>query len=80
MGKPNRSTKADRVEDAIHSAASIGQLERLAGIGQSHDERYAFWAKYSALPGSESLDVGVAELKRLIRAKADQPSQRQAPQ
>ena len=35
MGKRNRSTKADEVEDAIRRAGSIGQLERLAGIGQS---------------------------------------------
>ena len=58
---------ADQVEAAIRRSGSIGELERLAGVEQHHDARYAFWHAYSHLPGAASLDAGVAELKRRIR-------------
>ena len=71
---PRRTVAArpDPVEDAIRTAGSIGSigaLERLAGIGQTQDERFAFWRTFTALPASESIDAGVAELKRLTRAR-----------
>lgn len=59
--------RAERLEEAISRAGSIGELERMAGIGQDHAARYAFWQPYAHLPGAASLDAGVAELKRLIR-------------
>ena len=68
---PRRTVAArpDPVEDAIRTAGSIGALERLAGVGQTQDERFAFWRAFTALPASESIDAGVAELKRLTRAR-----------
>ena len=63
----------DQVEARIRSAGSIGELERLAGIGRSQDERAAFWQPYCRLRGAAALDAGVAELKRRIRARAGAP-------
>lgn len=59
--------KAEQVEEAIRRSSSIGELERLAGVEQHHNARYAFWHGFSHLPGAASLDAGVAELKRRIR-------------
>lgn len=59
--------KAEQVEESIRRSSSIGELERLAGVEQHHDARYAFWHDYSHLPGAASLNAGVAELKRRIR-------------
>ena len=61
------------VEEAIRRAGSIGELERLAGVGQTHAERHEFWKDYSRLPGEQALDAGVAELKRRIRAGSTAP-------
>jgi len=66
-----RTTTAEQIEAKIRAAGTIGNLERLAGIEQSPDGRYAFWTTYSQLPGGQSLDAGVAELKRLIRAQTN---------
>ena len=76
MSRKRKPTLQDQIEGAIRNAGTIGNLERLAGIGQSFDERYAFWTTYSPLPGAQALDAGVAELKRRIRlqAIADPPS------
>ena len=49
--------------------ATIGDLEREAGIGQACQERLAFWRQFHHLEGKACLDAGVAELKRLIAAK-----------
>lgn len=57
------------LEGAIRTAGSIGALEHLAGIGQTQDERSAFWLQFAQLPSYQSLDAGVAELKRMIRVK-----------
>ena len=70
MRRKQRADRHDPMEEAIRKAGSIGELERLAGIGRSDTERHAFWKDYSALPGSQGLDAGVAELKRRIRAQA----------
>ena len=75
MPKKHKPTPHDQVEDAIRTTGSIGGLERLAGIGPTIDERYAFWKDYSHLPANLSLDIGVAELKRRIRAKAARETQ-----
>ncbi|WP_434730639.1 hypothetical protein [Rhizobium binae] len=50
--------------------ATIGDLERQAGIGPALQERAAFWRQFHHLDGKACLDAGVAELKRLIAAKA----------
>jgi len=54
------------IESAIERSGSIGALEHLAGIGQSAEERYAFWMTYRSFPADQSIDAGVAELKRRI--------------
>ncbi len=71
MRQEQRTTTDEQIEAKIRVAGTIGNLERLAGIDQSPDGRYAFWTTYSRLPGGQSLDAGVAELKRLIRAQAN---------
>lgn len=48
--------------------ATIGDLERQAGIGPSSAERTAFWRQFHHLDGKACLDAGVAELRRLIAA------------
>jgi hypothetical protein len=40
---------------------TIGDLERLAGIGPDHEARFAFWQPFAGL-GTGALDAGVAEL------------------
>ena len=57
-------------EAAIHQAGSIGALEDLAGLHGPESERSAFWERYKHLAPGASLDAGIAELKRRIRAKA----------
>lgn len=49
--------------------ATIGDLEREAGIGPAPQQRAAFWRQFHHLEGKACLDAGVAELKRLIAAK-----------
>ena len=66
----------DPIEAAIRQAGSIGDLERLAGIGPTDEERFEFWRAFKALSAEESLDAGVAELKRRIRATAAQTPRR----
>ncbi len=62
------TSKAD-AEAAIKNASSIGDLERLAGIGRDDESRYQFWHAFAAIPAAGCLDAGVAELKRRIRAQ-----------
>lgn len=76
MPRPKHPSPHNPAEDAILRAGSIGALERLAGIGGATDERAAFWEPFSELPGSQGLDAGVAELKRMIRAQARTPPER----
>ena len=66
MARRKQASSPDPVEEAIRNAGSIGALERLAGIGQTQDDRFAFWQQFTILPATESLDAGVAGLKRLI--------------
>lgn len=47
---------------------TLGELEQLAGIGQSHDERLAFWIKFTKC--ADPIAAGVAELKRMIGGAA----------
>lgn len=66
--RPKRHlSEHDLIEASIRATDSIGGLERLAGIGQTLDERAAFWKPFMHLPGAASLDAGVTELKRRIR-------------
>jgi hypothetical protein len=52
----------------MRSASTIGQLERMAGIGPDHDERFAIWIQYKDLETRHVIPTGVAELKKRIRA------------
>jgi hypothetical protein len=70
MPRHKQPSIIEQTEDAIRRAGSIGALERLAGIGTTPEARMAFWEPFCKLPGAESLDAGVAELKRIIRGKA----------
>ena len=56
-------------EEAIRKASSIGDLERLAGIGPDNESRYQFWHAFAALPAARCIDAGAAELRRRIRAQ-----------
>ena len=69
MARSEHKTSEADDEAAIRSASSIGDLERLAGIGRDHDSRYQFWHAFAAVPAAKCLDAGVAELKRRIRAQ-----------
>ncbi len=61
------------IEHELRLTRSIGDLERLAGVGASRDDRAAFWMAFSALPARETLDAGCAELRRRIRLAAGAP-------
>ena len=50
MSRKRKPTLQVQIEDAIRNAGTIGNLERLAGIGQTPDERYAFWTTYKPAP------------------------------
>lgn len=62
------------IEDELRGARSIGDLERLAGIGAAREHRAAFWLSFSALPAREVLDAGCAELRGRIRSAAGAPT------
>ena len=76
MARAKTPSADEATELAISQAGSIGDLERLAGIGQDLDSRSRFWIPFCRLPGTQSLDAGTAELKRRIRAAAAGPSRR----
>ena len=69
--KPAKPTTDEIMAKLTMRVSSIGQLERLAGIEQSHDARWQFWQPFCKLPASESLDAGVAELRARIRQKIE---------
>jgi hypothetical protein len=48
---------------------TIGELEREAGIGPSHKERFDFWIRFQNDDGFAVLKAGIAELKSIIRQK-----------
>jgi len=73
MRRVKRPSREDIIAAAIRAAGSIGDLERLAGIGQSAAARETFWMPFCKLPGSQGLDAGVAELKQRIRAQGVPP-------
>ena len=51
--------------NAARSAKTIGELERLAGIGSSHEERFEFWRQFAPMK-DDAFDAGRAELYRRI--------------
>ena len=60
--------RSDDQEDPVEVAirmATIGQLERLAGI-ETHKDRAEFWLAFAPLR-NRALNAGKAELKRIIR-------------
>lgn len=49
---------------------SIGDLERAAGVGASHLDRFAFWRPYARVaPPGAALDAGCRELRRRAIAR-----------
>ncbi len=59
----------DKPASAIRANANtIGDLERLAGVGPSHEERFAFWRQFSHLK-HDAFNAGRAELYRRIAAR-----------
>jgi len=69
--RPAKPTTDEIMTNLTMRFSSIGQLERLAGVEQSHDARWQFWRPFCKLPASESLDAGVAELRARIRQKIE---------
>ncbi|GGB09144.1 hypothetical protein GCM10011491_41380 [Brucella endophytica] len=55
--------------EAARGCTTIGEVERLAGIGQSHEERFAFWRQFSHL-GDAAFDSARAELYARIDAQS----------
>lgn len=53
--------------DAAKHCTTLGELERLAGIGASFDDRFAFWQQFSHL-GEGAFNAARAELYRRIEA------------
>ena len=52
---------------------SIGDLERAAGLGASHLDRFAFWRPFAKVsPPGAALDAGCRELQRLAVARLAQ--------
>lgn len=45
---------------------TIGQYERLAGIGQSYEERLAFWLQFKHQDGRECIRLAMNECRRRI--------------
>ncbi len=77
MSRRKQSSPLEQAEEAIRRAGSIGALERIAGIGTSLEARTSFWEPFCKLPAAQSLDAGVAELKRIIRDQARLPPTRE---
>jgi len=70
MPRERRQSPQDKIEANIRRASSIGELERLAGLGNAPEARTAFWLPFSHMPGIEGLTAGTEDLKRRIRAQA----------
>ncbi len=67
MPRPKKTNEDDQIEEVIRRASCIGDLERLAGIAGTLEARSDFWKPYCSFPAHQSIDEGVAELKRRIR-------------
>ncbi len=61
------------IEHELRRTRTIGDLERLAGIGSSREDRAAFWLVFSTLPARETLDAGCEMLRRMVRLAAGAP-------
>lgn len=75
--KPRTSTTAETYAALMRLASPIGQLERLAGVGDTQEERAAFWLPFAGLPARESLDAGVRELRARILSRIEAGELRQ---
>ena len=64
-----RKATTIKMPEAARGCTTIGDVERLAGIGQSHEERFAFWRQFVNLK-DDAFDAGRAELYRRIEASA----------
>lgn len=54
---------------AARHAVTIGDLERLAGIEQTPDARFAFWVQFAPQKAG-AFDAGKAELYRRIETRS----------
>lgn len=63
---------------AARHAVTIGDLERLAGIEQTHDARFAFWVQFAPHKDG-AFDAGRAELYRRIETRSQGDNQGDAP-
>ncbi|MCO5067050.1 MAG: hypothetical protein M9924_22045 [Rhizobiaceae bacterium] len=66
--KAHRSALSVPRPNAARNAVTFGQLEQLAGIGTSEEERYAFWKTFVPY-GANALDAARDELYRRIAAR-----------
>ena len=69
MTHRNKKPLQDHTEEAIRRAGTIGELERLAGIGPDLASRQAFWTSFMHLAGTAALDVDCAELRKRARTR-----------
>lgn len=60
--------QAGLVEQQIRNVQTIGELERLAGIGSSLPSRSVFWLNYARL-GASGLDAGCEALRQRARTR-----------
>ncbi|WCA73021.1 hypothetical protein G6L97_27035 (plasmid) [Agrobacterium tumefaciens] len=68
-----RKQKTVLKPEAARECTTIGEVERLAGIGQTHAERFAFWRQFSHL-GDGAFAAARAELYRRIEGRPDIPT------
>lgn len=62
-----KTPKPIRPQAARH-VTTIGELERLAGVGASHEERFAFWRQFAHV-GEGAFEAARDELYRRIDAR-----------
>lgn len=63
-----RRQKNNQKPEAARGCTTIGEVERLAGIGQTHAERFAFWRQFSHL-GDGAFEAARTELYRRIEVR-----------
>ena len=62
-----RQKKTIQRPEAARGCTTNSDVERLAGMGQSHEERFAFWRQFANR--EDGFEAGRAELYRLIEIR-----------
>jgi len=70
MGKARLTTRVRKPEAARH-AVTIGEVERLAGIGPAHEDRETFWLQFAHLKDG-AFEAAITELYRRIHERHEQ--------